>query len=437
MERWNRVRGIFVQPRWNYYILILLAFCMPFYNDFLPYLITAALLSWMIQKNIVARVKSVSSFKYFIFVGLFYVLHLLGLLYTRQLDEGIFDVQLKLSLIIFPLIIFSSSDFLVRRKDIILSSFIYGNLAASIICIIIAVYHSFRNGAEGTFNVSVWPFTEGWPLYKLIFSGYSYFNYTWLSVFIHAGYFSMYILFSLYIVYSRLILRWEHLSLLNRMTSILLICFFLFMILLLQSRAAIIALAAVFIFEMSRMLLKKGKFGLKTAIIVFFALIITAIVQLSTRFDSLKIDESGIKISRENDFRLLMWAKSVNIIKSHILFGVGTGDEEPAIRNVYDAKLMEVTKGKKYNCHNVYLETTMKLGIIGGGLLLVILFLPFFRRVNYYKERLLLGFLIIIMVHFFFESMLSRLNGVVFFSFFYCLLVSGQKNIPESESSDK
>ena len=111
-----------------------------------------------------------------------------------------------------------------------------------------------------------------------------------------------------------------------------------------------------------------------------------------------------------------------------MLIGVGTGDVKEAILNEYDQKVTKATEGKYYNCHNEFLETAVRLGIIGEILLLIILFSPFFNRSNYQKNRLLIGFLIIIILNFLFESMLDRLNGVAFFAFFYCLLILPEKS---------
>ncbi len=430
MQRWTKIRNIVAQPEWNYYLLILLVFAMPFYMRFLPYLIAASLLSWLLQKNIIQRVKNSFSSKYFIALILFYGLHLLGLIYTKNLDVGLFKIQVKLSLIIFPLIIFSSGDYLAERKNKILYSFVYGNIVASVICVVVAIYHSFQNGGDELFNAAVWPFARNWPFIKLILAGYSYFNYSWLSTFLHVSYFSMYLLLGLYFIYSRLISQWNIFIPLKRFYHIIIAVFFLLMILLLQSRAAIIALSGLFLYELFYYIFKPGKFRIKIILTGFFLALMTTVIYNSTRFNSLKSGtlEISYKQLQKDNLRLLIWGKSLDIIKKNVLIGVGTGDVKEAILNEYDQKVTKATEGKYYNSHNEFLETAVRLGIIGEILLLIILFTPFFNRSNYQKNRLLIGFLIIIILNFLFESMLDRLNGVAFFAFFYCLLILPEKS---------
>ena len=425
MQKWTKIRNLVAQPKWNYYLLMLLVFAMPFYMRFLPYLIAASLLSWMLQKDIIQRVKKSFSSKYFTAFILFYGLHLIGLIYTKNINTGLFKLQVKLSLIIFPLIIFSSGDYLVKRRDNILQSFVYGNLVASIMCLVLAFYHSFHNGGDELFNTAVWPSAKDWSFVRQVLAGYSYFSYTWLSTFIHVSYFSTYILLGLFYIYSKLINHWAELVSLRRVLYIFIAVFFLLMILLLQSRAAIIALSGLILYEVLYQVLRPGRTGLKIVIAVIFIVLISGVIYNSGRFATLKngAQEMSFNQLKKDNLRLLMWEKSMDIIKDNFLFGVGTGDVKDAILNAYDQKTKEATKGEFYNSHNEFLETTVRLGIIGGGVLLTILLMPFFNKSNYRDNRLLIAFLIIIILNFLFESMLDRLNGVSFFSFFYCLLI--------------
>lgn len=428
MQKLSKFRYSLIYNNLDYYLLVLLAVAMPFYMHILPYLIVLLTISWILQKDILNKLKKSFLSKYFILLLAFFALHLIGLLYTKNIDEGLFNVQKKLSLLIIPLVFFTNNSLTTRKKNFILKSFIYANLVASIICIIVAIYRSFHNSENGDFNAAVWSFANNWPFLKLLFSSYSYFNYTWLSVFMHPGYFSMYVLLSLYILYSRLISKWGFLSLVKRMINIFVACFFLLMIILLESRAAIIALSVIILFELFYYITRPGKIKLKLTLVILL-LLITSIIYNSTRFTPVRegIEKFSYEELRKGNLRLIIWERSVQIIKDNLLFGVGTGDSMESIMK-YDDEIVKATEGKDYNAHNEFLEITLKLGLMGGILLLIILILPFFNKNNYIENRILLAFLAIIIVNFFFESMLNRLNGVVFFSFFYCLLVRNYKN---------
>ena len=112
----------------------------------------------------------------------------------------------------------------------------------------------------------------------------------------------------------------------------------------------------------------------------------------------------------------------MNLIKKNILFGVGTGDIKNELISKYDATEMLAAKSKNLNVHNQFLETFLGQGLIGIILLFALFLIPIIYKKSF-SHYLLSFFLLIIGSQFFFESMLNRLLGVVFFSYFYSLLL--------------
>jgi len=117
-----------------------------------------------------------------------------------------------------------------------------------------------------------------------------------------------------------------------------------------------------------------------------------------------------------------MWGRALEIIKDATLLGVGTGDVKDKLQENAEIEGYSIIKDRNFNVHNQYLETWMGIGVVGFIILLLLFFVPLFFRSRHY----LLPYLVIILsTSFLFESMLNRLAGVMFFSFFLSLLIFG------------
>ena len=114
-------------------LLALVAFTLPFkfmVNGF----IAAALLVWLFSKpwsNLFTRNRFTPAL---ISILLFYLLHALALIYTANIGEGFFNLEVKLSMFFFPLI-FYSGNYTWPQMKLFLTCFILGNLLCCIICL--------------------------------------------------------------------------------------------------------------------------------------------------------------------------------------------------------------------------------------------------------------------------------------------------------------
>ena len=392
-----------------------------FYREFIPYFLWGMSLTMLFKPNLKQHLYSTLKNKFFqLFVG-FYLLHLIGLFYTQDLHEGLFKVQVKLAYFLVPLVIFSESDLLSSKKSKIYRAFIAGVLFSILICSGIAAVKSIYNTRLGHPSISYWTSTEGLPFFKLLFSGHSYFNYIHFSRFVHPSYFSMY----MGLVLILLIFRLNSNSSLDRKFRIVfLLAVNTIFVFLLQSRAGIIAYILVltyFVFYYtSRLNNKLLGVGLVAAVLVGSL----TLINTSSRFESLRVGlrELSYDQLKEDNLRLSLWEVSLHIIHDHPIFGVGTGDITLANRQYYTERLFEKTEGVYLATHNDFLQTTVRLGLIGGVYLLWIFLYPLLTP-NKAKFGLLLPFLLLTGISFFFESMLERVNGIYFFVYFYCLLV--------------
>ncbi|MCK4662700.1 MAG: O-antigen ligase family protein [Bacteroidales bacterium] len=426
----------------NYYIVLLLAFWLPLYKPAIPYIIAALLVSWILEGGFKQKFSNVKWNKNLIIFILFYLIHLIGLLYSKNFNSGLFDVQLKLSLIIFPVFFVTSNNLIRNNWKKILISFIIGCLISSLICLSNAFYKSIF-----IHNNSI--------IFEPVINGYNNFCFILMSIFHNPTYYSMYLVFSIIIIISYFINKKIRPEKKYQYFLIFVFCVLIIMIYLSSSRAGIIN-AFIVLFSSLIIYLIRYKNYLKSILlficIVLFAnysiinnsrlkflpnkivnntnIIINEIKSKPDKDINIAIVDSinnanfpNIKISnKKKDVRLLIWDVSVNLIKNNFFTGVGTGDVKDELILMYQNYEVGLAEKNDLNCHNQYLETFVRLGVIGFILLLLILILPFIRAIKE-KNYINLFFLIIISIHFIFESMLNTLAGVVFFSFFYSLLI--------------
>ncbi|MCK5028097.1 MAG: O-antigen ligase family protein [Bacteroidales bacterium] len=407
-------------------MLIIVSFWLPLSKSILPVLFALTFLFFLIQKKRSFKYKDIRSEKLLILVIVFYVVHIISLIYSSNLNRALFDIEVKLSILIFPIIfLFLKLKDLDKLRNKMFNAFIIGNLIASVVCISIAFYNSAKNGNGELLNISLWTNTRDWPAWKLIVSGYSYFNYTWFSYFHHPSYFGMYLVFAAYLAFFYLKKSYSRLLKLKTAFYVFALVLFSIMIFLLQSRAVILTAIVVIVFELGRTIyLSKGHFTVKL-IIASLTIGIILIFALSNErfkpFNSTVADKSEVEMKSAN-IRIEIWRKSAEIIKENFLFGVGTGDVKGELIRNYNTPSLAEAKEKGFNAHNQFIETTLGLGFIGFIVLIAILFLPFFDKANFDNSPVKIILLIIIITGFVFESMLNTLAGVSFFGLFYSLL---------------
>lgn len=138
-----------------------------------------------------------------------------------------------------------------------------------------------------------------------------------------------------------------------------------------------------------------------------------------------------------NEVRLIMWTVATEEFMQHP-FGVGTGnvDDHLSYRlTLYGQTEMAKKDGEngiQYNPHNQFLQTALEIGVV-GLLLLFTLFSSILRFAWKHRNYALLIMTACLVFNALFESMFQRQSGIVFFSFWICLLIvyshSQQKDV--------
>jgi len=112
---------------------------------------------------------------------------------------------------------------------------------------------------------------------------------------------------------------------------------------------------------------------------------------------------------------------------NEVMFGVGIGDTNQRFIQAYKNHNLEYAAATELNAHNQFLQTLVSSGILGLLFLSTIIGYGFwFAHKN--RNMVLFLFLIIISINFMFESVLERVFGVIYFTFFLLFLTSKSYN---------
>ncbi|MCX6295904.1 MAG: hypothetical protein NTX97_07530, partial [Bacteroidetes bacterium] len=88
----------------HFYLALMIAFCLPIAR-FTALFIALLLLNWLIEGDFKNKFKIVSNNKLAVLFISFYLMHLVGMFYSQNIDFGLFDIQVKFSLLVLPLIL--------------------------------------------------------------------------------------------------------------------------------------------------------------------------------------------------------------------------------------------------------------------------------------------------------------------------------------------
>lgn len=404
--------------RINYYSCILLAFWLPLYKKLLPYAIAIFIITWLLEGDIIDKFKKNDS-KYNRIVlttaMLFFLVHFIGLFYSKNINAGLFDIQVKLSMLILPITFLTINDIIIKKRKVILFSFVIGNIIASLYCLGVAFYNSIDIIPSGiSFNPNAGSYDN-------------FFFYFYLSKFHHPSYASLYLAFSIIIAINFILDkktgRWI------RILLILCIGLNLTMIYLLSSKAGIIS-GIITLIGVSYIVVRKinkililGSLGIIILISGYFFINNPRVQILVNSLD--KSDPRPIAIS--SSIRLEVWQIAISLIQDNLICGVGTGDVHKELNKAYKVKGFHSALEQNLNVHNQFLETFVTVGIVGFVTLLSLFIIPI-RKAFSGRDNIFLFLLLLTGTNFLFESVLNTIAGVTFFSFFYYLLVYQRNN---------
>ncbi len=317
----------------------------------------------------------------------FYLVSILGMLYTLNVSEGLFDLEVKLSLLLVPLIILTSN--VIHKYSVfgLIKTFIIGVTLSMMIQFGLAIINFQTTG-----NLDV-------------------FYYNLLSYFHHPAYFSMYTNFAIasllvFIFHYRERIQWRHFILLG---------FLIIGIYQLSSRNGLLTLIVLLVYAFGFILFPRLKWKKMLMALLLTIFVTGAILYPIAKYtDTLReVDVSNSKSS--SGVRIAMWKSSTPVIMDNFFVGVGTGDVNRVLQVEFAKNEIVRAVRDNLNAHNQFLQTQVGLGILGTLALLIGLLYPLW--VSMKKGKLFYPlFVVILLLNFLTESVLNTQAGVIYFA---------------------
>lgn len=380
---------------------VLFTFLMPFGLNLSIIIILWFITSWFVANK--SEMLSGLKNPWFLTLLGFFILHVVSAILSDNQQESMRAIEVKLGFLAFPyfFFLFKINSFTIRRMVI---AFISGCFFALVACLLRA-------------------------LWIYIADGENHFYYNKFSYFMHAGYFSMYMLFAsvvLFLVYPLWFEKEKWLTIIR----LFLILSFIIGIFLCASKIGIIALLAVGILLpiiKYKEVITPGRFvvfllALCTLVAILYVALPTPFERLTNAFKTASSENIDKTSSESTAVRMLIWGESMEIIKTNFWWGVGAGDANDVLQESYKEHGLTGALEHNLNTHNQYFQTFIGLGVI-GMIILVISTLGAMIYGFIKHNTLLVLFSVIIILNFLVESMLQTQAGNLFYGFFLCLLL--------------
>ncbi len=342
---------------------------------------------------------------------LFYLLCLAGFLWTDNYSFALMDMEIKLSLLVFPLVFLLSEKFDGRQVELILKSFITGCAAMALVCLIYALYRYL----DTKYLIS-----QGRGVYDY---GVYYFLKERLSIWMHPSYRSMYFVLALSIIYFMK-------DLFSKRMLIFIIPLLITSVFLYSSKAAILSLLLLGAYMLFNIIFRKRKYlqamiGLSVSVVLLF-LVYKFVPQISERVNetiiTLTTDVDVNKSDGSTASRVAVWKASLSLIPEYWILGTGTGDVKDVLLEKYRVDGMTHALEGKLNAHSQYLQVFVTLGLPGFLIFVSTLIFPL-REAIRKKKTVYIAFLFLMLFNCVFESMLEIQAGVVYYAFFNSLFM--------------
>ncbi len=343
------------------------------------------------------------------FFILLYAAYAIGALYTNHTDQALRYLEYKLSFLVLPVLL----SFRFREGTFSLEKISNG----LIIGVFLASLYGILNGVlcymdEGT---------------KLCFLTGS------ISPLHHPSYFVAYLITAMFLAWLGLIRKWRYYSL---WWVIPFTIFGIAIHVLSLSLAGILFMLLVFAAGSMYWVYKRfGKWvGLGALLVmpVMAYLFVTRVPQVEGEWTGakwyaeqyMKDPEAFVRNTpypmSGSEERLILWTASWQELRKHPM-GVGTGNLDDTMGNALRRLGQDELAEKNLNPHNQFLQTGLEIGWIGLSLLFLILGYALVMAIKH-RNGLLLLLTTCLAFNCLFESMLQRQSGIVFFTFWLCLV---------------
>lgn len=387
-----------IRNNFFFLFLFLMVLTLPFGIHLNTMIIISFSLVWLFEGSFKRKLKKLREQPLIWLFSSFYLIIVLSVIFMGFEREGLFQLEKKVSLLVFP-VIFGTTIYQVSKKrlNLVFTFFIFGCFLASIICLVKAVL-AYRGDSE-------------------IF----YTNNLTAPLQFHYIYFALYIAFSI-------ILTWHFLftktySRIKIAVIILLNIYFMIFLILLSAKMVIGAFLVSSIAYFILLIWQKGKiryaFILFSVLISFF-IILSMLDVTRDRMSALFIENPAYN---PISLRLIHWKCSWQIATSdpvYFLFGVGAGKNEQLLLNECYLENKYWGYHYSYNAHSQYFQTLLNTGMVGLTIFLLMFFIPIIIALKA-KNYIYMAFLLLFFVSSLTEALLTVQKGIVFYAIFNSL----------------
>ncbi|WP_192821156.1 O-antigen ligase family protein [Rufibacter sp. LB8] len=373
--------------------------------------------------------------EFWLAAGLFFIF-VVGLLHTENLRQGFRDVEHKLALLAFPLIFLSQKILSTRQVASICRVFAYA-------CLAVAVY---------ILSLSFWHYGQTQDATHLFYHQLA------APVRMHAIMLSAYFALAIFRLLQDFLNpgNTHRLQKAGQLSGCLVL---LTGLVLLSSKTILFAFLVILFLGMVVYFSRKQKAftGFLAAVAVAVSLVLAILLVPNLRQRVEEIAHSKLQVLEMERFeydtefsgltiRLLFWKYALTLLERDQawLWGVGTGDSQDQLNAIYREHNLYSGNGtpqdvgyQEYDTHNQFMETFLKLGLLGLAYLLFYvsrnLFLSFQKR-----HYLFAAFLLLFIIFSVTETTLQANKGIFFFAFFNCLfLLQIQQETEDKETAKK
>jgi hypothetical protein len=384
-------------------LITALAFAIPCFKRAAPTIIALILITAIAnairQRRVIVPYNALPN----LFIAGIFMLLVVGLTCSAQPDEGLNEIGIKLSFLLFPLLGLLLPNVTPSQYARYCRGFIAGCFVFILLTVIRATIRSL----------------ESHDLY--------YMTYESLSWYVHPTYAATYQALSLFLLF-QLWLKKEYVlgKQVFHLSAVIVSIIFIAM---LSSKAGLIAVliaiaGAAFVAHRKRIPITY----IAVAVTGAFALLIgstlilpssakrisSAMSEVNHSADPLVSHDKEVSYS-STQLRLVTWSASWQLMTENA-FGVGTGETEHALTSIYLQEGEIYAAKRKLNAHNQFLQLGAELGWPAVLLICACLFTLLQQGLRQYEPALLM-FVALCAMNFLFESFLEVQAGIVFFCF--------------------
>ena len=352
----------------------------------------------------------------------YYILLIIGMAYTPDVDTGLFTLDKKITFVALPLIAILGRELNGTFISFLKRSFVYSCAVLVLLSLTVATMNFFAGGVAYNFDTgSQVNYNTLHPEDSTIWMHFSYIHLA-KGVGMHPAYFSMYLVFCLAILFTE-----KYSSRKEKIIHLLLIILISSFTVMLATRMAIVAFAISALYLIFQKIREKQMAAWLTisvvVLLIGFLLALNPVARFRVIEEPLKtsyVADTSVMEWNSVSYRLLEWQGSWSVIHDNLLFGVGTSGWKIALKSFYSNYNKSMGEAVP-NSHNQFLQTWMENGILALGVFLFCVFGYVFRsKVDQSYVAFILIFSLMCMT----ESILERQKGIVFFTLFQTLFLA-------------